>query len=828
MKRTTAIGVGALSVLGVLGALGLALAIATAVQLARIEGAGDLSGLAVDDTPSRVLSRPLVLRRGTQLGSEALAAHLVATAHRERSGPFGGDVGPGEFRREGRRWRIGARGFERPGGREPAGVVGVELGRTGRVASLRDAAGQSVRLLRLEPVVIGSFHGREGRDRRRVALADVPPTLVDAVLAIEDQRFYAHAGLDLRRIAGALWANLRAGRVVQGGSTLTQQLVKNLYLTRERSLLRKLQEAPLAVLLELKHSKQEILEAYLNEAYLGQAGGVAIHGVGRAAEHWFGKTVDALRLDESALLAGMLRGPSLYSPRRDPVAARARRDLVLARMQELGSIDADAHAAATARPIDVVEPRRVPASVRYFTDGLAEALEERHPDAELHSAGLRVHTSLDPRLQRLAESAVRDGVARLEREDPGLVRDGAPLQAALVALDARTGQLLAVVGGRDYGRARFNRATEAKRQPGSVFKAVAALAALTPHRGEPPLFTLATLVEDTPIRMETPEGDWEPGNHDREFRGYVTLREVVEHSLNVPMIRVGQELGPRRVVRAARRLGIESPLRGVPSLVLGTSEVTLLEMTRAYGVLAAEGWRADLRPVVEVRNRDGEILEAHEPSGAHALPAAEAHLVTSVLRGVVDRGTGFGVRSAGFTGPVAGKTGTTDDYRDAWFIGYVPDLAVGVWVGFDDGYTLRRSGSRAALPIFADFLSGALGPAGGRPFRVPRGVETASVVAAAGHPSGLRCRGDEEVFLAGTAPTERCNTWGWFAGDSLRRVGDVFRRDDEEEDDAPPVSAGPERRRARPRLEIRLPRWLNPFRRNDEERSDTPGEAPDE
>ncbi|MGH0031971.1 MAG: transglycosylase domain-containing protein [Myxococcota bacterium] len=812
MKRILWIGIGSLA------ALLLAVAVATGVQLAAVE-TRDLAQGMDEPGPSRVLSRPLVLRRGAQLGADALEAHLIATAHRRVEQPAeGAPLEAGAFAVSGRIWRIGARPFEHPGGREAGGTLEVTLGRSGRVASLRDGEGRSVRVLRLEPVVIASFHPPDGRDRRRVRLEDLPPHLVDAVLAIEDQRFFEHGGLDLRRIAGAMLANLRAGRIVQGGSTLTQQLVKNLFLSRERSLFRKLQEAPLAVLIEWRHSKQEILQAYLNEAYLGQSGGVAIHGVGRAAEHWFGRRVESLALHESALLAGMLRGPSLYSPRRDPAKARARRDLVLAEMREQGSIDEAEYEAARSRDLSVIARRRVPASVRYFTDALGADLAERYPDEQLAHDGLRIHTSIDARLQRLAEQGVASGVERLERENPALVREQSPLQAALVALDARSGQLLAVVGGRDHGRSQFNRATDARRQPGSVFKAVAALAALTPYRGEPPLYTLATLVEDEPITMETPEGDWEPGNHDREFRGYVTLRQVVEHSLNVPMIRVGMELGPRRVVRAARRLGIESPMRGVPSLVLGTSEVTLLEMTRAYGVLAAEGWRADLRPVLEVRAADGEILEAHEPSGARALDPAEAHLVTSVLRGVVDHGTGLGVRARGFSGPVAGKTGTTDDYRDAWFIGYVPDLAVGVWVGFDDGETLRNSGSRAALPIFADFLAEAIGPAGGRPFRVPDGVETATVVAAAGHPSGLLCSGDPEVFLEGTAPRERCNPWGWFAGDRLIRVGDWM--DDEDEAEAlPEVAAGPERetRRRRPRLEIRLPRWLNPFRRDSPE-----------
>ena len=679
---------------------------------------------------------------------------------------------------------------------------GIEIRlRGGRVAALRDPAGQSVRSLRLEPAVIGNLDPDGGRDRLPVPLAALPQHLTDAVLAIEDQRFLEHHGLDVRRIGGALVANLRAGRVVQGGSTLTQQLVKNLYLSRERSWYRKLQEAPLAIMLEVRRSKPEILEAYLNEVYLGQAGGRAIHGVGRAAEHYFGKPAQRLDVHESALLAGLLRGPSLYAPARDPDAALARRNVVLAQMRELGRLTDAEYEVAAARPLDVVGDREIPRATRYFVDSITPGLRQRYEPAQLKKGGLSIYTTLDLRLQRLGERVLSEGLAQLEKSKPALVREGAPLQGALVALDPRSGHLLAAVGGRDYGSTQFNRALDARRQPGSVFKPVAALAAIT-LEPDAPVFTLATLIEDAPVTLETPEGDWEPGNHDREFRGLVTLREAVEHSLNVPMIRLSMEIGPRRIVRAARRLGIESRLRGVPSLVLGTSEVTLLEMTRAYGVLAAEGWRADLRDVLAVYEPSGTALEEIATSGRHTIDPAEAYVVTSVLQGVVNRGTGFGVRARGFAGPVAGKTGTTDEYRDAWFIGYTPELAVGVWVGFDDGEPLRHSGATAALPIFTEFLKGAVGSRGGRDFRVPVGVETVQVVAAEGQPSGLRCDGEPEVFLDGTAPNGDCGSWNWLA----RRPFEKWW-EEEEAVSAPPPDEPKRHRRSR------FLRWINPFSR---------------
>lgn len=807
MKRLLAIAAGSAALFVV------AILAASLVQLSSLEMPSELDLDSGPREPSRVYTRPLKLQRRAPLRAEDLEAYLVATAYRKVPGP---DVDRGEYAVANRVWTIGSRGFAHPTGDDSGGVLRVHLTRNGRIDTLRGPDGARARELWLEPAVIGAFHSAHGRDQRPVPLDAMPDELIDAVLAIEDQRFHEHAGIDLRRIAGAMVANLRAGRIVQGGSTLTQQLVKNLYLTRERSWFRKLQEAPLAVMLELRHSKQEILAAYLNEVYLGQSGGLAIHGVGRASEHWFGKPVESLNLHEAALLAGMLRGPSLYSPRRDPEVARRRRDLVLSRMHEIGSIDDDALTDATGRRLDVVARRRVPSSSRYFADASRARVLERFEAERLEHDGLSIFTSLDLRLQRVAERAVSRGVERLEKQTPALVREDMPLQAALVAIEPRSGDVLAMVGGRDYGRSQFNRATEARRQPGSLFKMVAALAALTPYRSEPPLYTLATLVEDAPLAMATPEGDWEPGNHDSEFRGFVTFRQMIEHSLNVPMIRVGMELGPRRVVRAARRLGIESRMRGVPSLVLGTSEVTLLEMTRAYGVLAAEGWRAELRDVIGVTDARGEELERNVAKGAHSLDPAEAYMVTSVLRGVVDRGTGYGLRARGFAGPAAGKTGTTDDYRDAWFIGYVRDLAVGVWVGFDDGLTLRNSGSRAALPIFTDFLQEALGAYGGREFRVPLGVRTVHVVAAEGHPAGLRCSGDPEIFLDGTEPTDRCDPFDWLADRRHYRITEYPRPgDDEEELELPDVAAPAatdDRGRDRDlRLRLRLPRWLNPF-----------------
>ncbi|HEX7025451.1 MAG TPA: transglycosylase domain-containing protein, partial [Gemmatimonadales bacterium] len=428
---------------------------------------------------------------------------------------------------------------------------------------------------RRAPIAIGTLDGAPLEQRIPVSSLELPEPLIQAVLAIEDQRFYRHHGLDLRRIAGALVANLKAGAISQGGSTITQQLAKNLFLSARRTPLRKLREAAIAVVLEFRYDKPAILEAYLNEIYLGQDGGRAIHGVGAAARYYFGKDVRRISLAESALLAGMISAPNRNTPTRSPESARERRNLVLQLMAEQGHITkAVASRAGRAGVATRAYPARA-VDARHFRDYVTAAAPGRLP-----ARGTAVYTTLDAGLQRAAERAVRSGLDRLRA--PGI-------EASLVAIDPRTGEVLAMVGGRDYSASQFNRATDARRQPGSAFKPVVALAALERNGGGAPAFTLASQVDDEPLRVKTPAGIWQPDNYDHQFRGRVTVREAMEQSLNVPFARIGLTVGPARIVATARRLGITSPLAAVPSLALGSSEITLVELVRAYGVLAAGG-----------------------------------------------------------------------------------------------------------------------------------------------------------------------------------------------------------------------------------------------
>ncbi len=737
------------------GALGVCLAAMMGEALVRARlGPAEARVLS-----TAVYGRPLMLELGMRPDPEEVTEHLRRLGYRAVGSTR---VGPGEYRIRRGRWTVGRRPFRPVAELAEGGALLVDFDYRGRVSRLEKADGTRLSRGLLEPELLGRVGPRAFEDRRPVRLAEVPTSLVQAVLTMEDQRFPEHHGLDPKRIAAAAVANVRAGRIVQGGSTLTQQLAKNLYLSPKRSVVRKLREASMALILEARHSKDEILEAYLNEIYLGRTGAHAIHGVGAAAWVYFGKDVNELDLAESALIAGIIRAPNAYSPLRHPELAKERRDLVLRQMRDAGLVEVREAEEATRESVRLRRQPEPIGGVRYFTDWVVRT-------TALGSGGTLV-TTLSPRLQDAAQRAVAEGIARLERDFDWLRASeaGEPLQAALVALDPRSGEILAMVGGRDHGRSQFNRVTDALRQPGSAFKPVVALAALSRpgDREGQPSFTLASMLPDEPLRVETPAGVWEPTNYSHGYEGPVTLRDALERSLNVPFARLGLEVGGERIVETARRLGVESRLSPYPALALGASEVTPLELTRAYAVLAAEGARAPLRATLLSVDGDGRWVEPDLGPTVRAYEPSEAYLVTSALLGVVERGTGRSLRDRGFYGEVAAKSGTTNDFRDAWFVGYTPNLAVGVWVGFDQGRSLQIPGAGAALPIFAAFLRDAVGPSGdvgswgSAGFQVPEGLERARVDPVTGLRGGWGCWGEPEWFLSGTAPDGSCRD-GW-------------------------------------------------------------------
>jgi penicillin-binding protein 1B len=726
---------------------------------------------------SPIYARPLVLTPGTRLTPQELEHHLQQTGYRRTDAS---PVHAGAWWRDGRHYTIVRRAFVHADGSRVSGPLDLRLDARGRVRELHEN-GRRVAHARLEPERLGWVDPLYARWQRPIGLEELPPRLVEALLAIEDRRFASHFGLDPPRIAGAAVANWRAGRVVQGGSTITQQLAKNLFLTPERSLVRKLREAWIALRLELGHSKEAILAAYVNEIYMGHADGLPIHGLAAAAWHHVGRLPQALDLAEVALLVGMIRAPSRYAPQRDPEAARARRNDVIDVLERHGLVEAEAAAAARGAALPARARVQRTRLAPHYLDAVRNALRARLAPEILARGDLVVHTTLDARAQRAAQRAVRDGVEALREIRPQLA--DVEIEAALVALDPQTGDVLAHVGGVDYARSQFDRVRSARRQPGSAFKPIVALAALAPEAAAGRVFTLASWLEDEPLELETDEGPWVPANHDGMYRGRVSLREAMEQSLNVPMARLGLALGPRRVVRVARLLGLESPLAPVPSLALGAAEITPLELARAYAVLAAGGRRAPVRWLRAVRDAQDQLLLDTPVRASRVVDAGPAYLVTSALRGAVERGTARRLRALGVVGPIAAKTGSTNDYRDAWLAGYTPEVATAVWIGRDRGDGIQAQGAVAALPIFADFVTRAGYARDDTPEQEPPlGIAEVAVDPNTGLRGGWRCPGEPELFLAGTAPRERCGfLTSWFRGMAGRPgvgAGPVSRRDD--------------------------------------------------
>jgi penicillin-binding protein 1B len=578
-----------------------------------------------------------------------------------------------------------------------------------------------------------------------VPLSRIPRDLVDAVLLTEDRRFFDHGGLDGRSIVRALLINARSSNIRQGASTITQQLARTVFLSTDRTWRRKIAESVAAILLEFRYSKTQILEAYLNTIYLGQDGDVEIRGMGAAARYYLGLNLESVDLDQAALLASAIHAPNRIlggEPRR----AAVWRNRVLAAMRAAGRITDAAFREAVGRPIGPWA-NRTPVRAPYFLDVVRDELARR---AALPSSGeVRLLTTLDPRLQGAAEQAVRDTLRSIERKHPELGTH--TLQAAAVAMDPASGEIRALVGGRRYAASHFNRAVRALRQPGSAFKPLVYLAAFESDAMQ---FTPASLVEDTPLEIATPQGPWAPHNLDHRYRGAVTVRQALEQSLNVPTVRVAQAVGTPAIIRLAHELGVASPLRDVPSLALGTSEVTLLELTAAYAAIANTGLRV-APTVLEAGRQDDRVRPAPNPPPLRIVSAESAYLVTALLQGVMQNGTGRPSARWGLDRLTAGKSGSSSDLRDAWFVGYTPDLAVGVWVGLDDDTPLGLTGSEAALPIWGALMASAVKRIPPHPFQPADGIVFAAIDAQTGRrPNGV-CgspRVISEAFRTGTVP----------------------------------------------------------------------------
>jgi penicillin-binding protein 1B len=708
------------------------------------------------DLPSRIYSDLYVLRPGDAVSVAELQAKLARLFYQQVEEP---PDRPGRYRIEKDSIEIHSRPFRYPGHDFPG--LRFRLTVAGKkVKAIADASGQSLPALFLEPELLGSVFSAELEDRTVIRLADAPASLIDAVLVTEDRDFYRHSGVSVRRLFGALFATLKGG-MKQGGSTLTQQLVKNLYLSPERTLRRKANEAVMAVVLDARYSKDEILETYLNEIYLGRRGAIALTGVGEASRYYFGKEVTDLDLAESATLAGMIRAPNAHSPFRSPERTRERRNLVLRLMHEEGKIDEAAMRAAMEQPVTARTRSEERTKAPHFVDFVKAELAERYGE-QLQTEGLQIYTTLDVDLQQAGQRAVTQGLETLEKNYRRLASAAkqAPLQGALIALEPQTGSVRALVGGRDYRLSQFNRVTQAHRQPGSLFKPFVYLAAFA-RRDLDPALTPAIVLLDSPIVVEwgtkTEEEQWTPRNYDNEYRGRMTARQALELSINIPTVRMSLKAGLPYVLAAAKDAGLTSRLRAYPSVALGAFEISPMEIAGAFSALANSGVRVAPNAIVGVMTGEGRLLDRKASALSPQLPADAVFLVNSILQGAASRGTGAGARARGLTGVLAGKTGTTNDGRDAWFVGYSPRFLSVVWVGYDDNRGLNLSGTQAAVPIFADFARFVPAQYFAEAFPVPSDIVTAEIDPETGLLAAPGCpRTMTEVFIEGTAPVTTC------------------------------------------------------------------------
>ncbi|HCM1361970.1 TPA: penicillin-binding protein 1B [Vibrio parahaemolyticus] len=645
------------------------------------------------ELPTVVYARILNLNPGENITIQELRNELDVLNYRKVSQPRY----PGEYSSSSTRVELIRRPFEFADGPEPDRHVMLHFSDSGlqRIQSLESKG--DLGYLRLEPKMLGMLE--KDRDEQRLFLRrdQFPEILVDALLATEDRDFYQHDGVSPLAIARALVANIKAGRTVQGGSTLTQQLAKNLFLTRDKTLWRKVREAYIALILDYRYSKDRILEAYLNEVYLGQSGGEAIHGFGLASRYYFGQPIQELRIDQLAMLVGMVKGPSYYNPVRYPERTKERRDLVLRLLMQQNMLTSQQYEQAVSRPLDTQSKPRIASRQPAYFQQLNIELKEKVGDRFKAETGLRVFTSLDPVSQSKMEQAIAKKIPDLAK------RGGKELEAAAVAVDRHSGEIRAMVGGKRVGYEGFNRALNASRPIGSLVKPAIYLTALE----QPDKYNLGTTLYDTPLSLKGSKGSvWTPRNYDRKYRGDVPLYLALAKSLNVPTVRLGMELGIPEVSGTLERLGVnKDEIRPVPSMFLGSFSLTPFEVAQMYQTLTNSGKRAKLTALRSVIDMDGNVLYQSLPRSSRAVDEQAAWLTTYAMKQGVAQGTGRYLQSQFAWAALAGKTGTSNDTRDSWFVGIDGREVTTIWLGRDDNKPINLTGSSGALRVYAEYLA---------------------------------------------------------------------------------------------------------------------------
>jgi len=722
----------------------------------------------------RVFARPLELRRGQSLTDRQLIDRLNDLGYAQRPQL----EKPGEFALGQGTVAILPRGPEFKGKavrvvfqRTPASDVRSAARRTApprpadRVLQLELATRPSERLTLDAPVLTAL--GGEREKRRPVALSAIPERMVQAVLAIEDHRFYEHPGIDPIGVVGAFASYVTGRRAyLAGGSTITQQLVRNVFLpkfgmtlqtARERSLRRKILEMWVSIVLNERASKDAILEMYLNDIPLGQRGSFAIYGVAEASRLFFGKDVSNVTLAEAATIAGVIQSPSALSPFNNPARCRERRNVVLGAMVDAGYVAADVAERASKEPLLVVQ-RALEAEAPYFVDYVGQTLDSQYPGlTTTTNQAVDVYTTLDLHLQRLAQDAVRDGLTKVDQLLSRRRRKG-KAEAALIAVDPRTGEILAFVGGRSYNQSQYDRAIVSRRQPGSVFKPFVYLTAFEHALEEGRTdVTPASITNDEPETFEFDDQVWTPENYEGTYDGAITFRRALAHSRNLATIHVAQQAGYDHIASLWKSLGVGNPPKPYPSITLGVFEATPYEIATAYTLFPNGGIVRPLKNVLHILKGGVNVTKKAVGESRRVARPETAFLVTNMMRSVLNEGTAAGARAAGFTLDAAGKTGTTNDLRDAWFAGFTPELLTVVWVGFDDNQPVGLSGAQAALPIWTQFMKGALAGRASVPFDVPENISFVEICAESGKLAGPACpKTFSESFIAGTEPTQAC------------------------------------------------------------------------
>ncbi|HVT03201.1 MAG TPA: PBP1A family penicillin-binding protein [Thermoanaerobaculia bacterium] len=705
------------------------------------------------DLPSRIYSDATPIVPGLHYPKALIEPKLNHVGYKEVKGPL---ANPGDYRYDGDNLEIYLQSFEYPDMEFHGMPVRIEMDGdlVRRIRRVEDSI--SLRAVRIEPELITSIYDDVMEDRLPISLRQVPQVLVDAVIATEDRDFRHHEGISISGILRAIVTNYRSGAVRAGGSTLTQQLVKNLYLTQERSYKRKIREILMALILETRYSKDDILEGYLNEIYLGQNGSVQIVGVEEASQVYFSKRVSNLTLPEAAMLAGIIRSPNVYSPFIHPDRAKARRDLVLTLMRDQKMITPEQCEAGIASPLTSSKFPKSINSAPFFVDLVLKQLRETYPETQLKTEGLRIFTTLDTIVQRSAERALNTGITSLKKNYSHLRSSPSPLEGVVLTIEPGTGYVKGLVGGTSYRKSQFNRAFQARRQPGSLFKPFVYVAAMDPLRkGE--ALTAASILDDEPISVRTGSSVWSPQNYDGKFHGRVSVRRALAMSYNIPAVRAAINAGVPNVIKLAARIGVNSRLEPYPSISLGSFEVSPLEIAYAYSVFANEGVKAEPITILAVATHDGTLLENREVQMKRVAPAGLCWVMDDILKDVLVYGTAGAVHSSGFRRPYAGKTGTTNNYRDAWFIGYSPRILTLVWVGFDDGHSVRLSGGAAAVPIWISHMNRIAGMFPDVDFRRPEEVVGKTIDPESGQLATPYCpESKNEVFVAGTEPETLC------------------------------------------------------------------------